>query len=199
MTTTQKRIAVIVEGSYALMLDGFGDHAAERITSGTSKVIAPRHTLEPRQEAERRLYVDSKQRLIFPGANLFAALVQAGSFIKVGRKALSTQKSSLVPACVSVVDIEIPIGRPDGKPITWEVDRRSIVNQSTNGRVMCHRPRFDIWQLSFTIEYDSSMIGEATVRELVDYAGQRIGIGVFRPAKKGPFGRFKVTGWVTEK
>lgn len=194
-----KRIHVTIAGSYALLLDAFGDHAAEQVSRGTSQVISSKKQLEPRQEAERRLYIDSTGRCVFPGANLFSALVQAGVFIKLGRKALTTTQSSLVPACVQVCELEVPILRPDGTDAKWEVERRSVVNRVTSARIMSSRPRFDVWALSFTLETDDTMIADDTVRQLVDYAGQRIGIGVFRPAKKGPFGRFKVTHWTVEK
>jgi hypothetical protein len=39
------------------------------------------------------------------------------------------------------------------------------------------------------------MFSEKIVRQLVDDAGQRIGLGDYRPARKGPFGRFKVVHW----
>ena len=33
------------------------------------------------------------------------------------------------------------------------------------------------------------------MREILDAAGKRIGLGDFRPARKGPFGKFTVTHW----
>lgn len=39
------------------------------------------------------------------------------------------------------------------------------------------------------------MITAALFREIVDAAGKRIGLGDFRPACKGPFGKFTVTSW----
>ena len=42
---------------------------------------------------------------------------------------------------------------------------------------------------------DTSICGVKLFRQIVDDAGKRIGIGDFRPATKGPFGRFAVTVW----
>jgi hypothetical protein len=39
------------------------------------------------------------------------------------------------------------------------------------------------------------MIAPKLVREIVDAAGKRIGLGDFRPSCKGPFGKFVVTQW----
>jgi hypothetical protein len=39
------------------------------------------------------------------------------------------------------------------------------------------------------------MLTVKLLREIVDAAGKRIGLGDFRPACKGPFGRFCVVNW----
>ncbi len=36
------------------------------------------------------------------------------------------------------------------------------------------------------------------IRQLVDDGGQRVGLGDFRPDRKGPFGKFKVVYWHVE-
>ncbi|GAI19389.1 unnamed protein product, partial [marine sediment metagenome] len=56
-------------------------------------------------------------------------------------------------------------------------------------RIMRARPRFDKWELDFTIDFDDEIIGKDKVNEILTYAGQRIGIGDYRPL----FGRFIVT------
>lgn len=77
----------------------------------------------------------------------------------------------------------------------WEVDSRSIVNPSTRGRSMCHRPRIDKWSLSFTLDIDTTVFDPKIIRLVVDDAGRKIGLGDYRPARKGPFGKFVVTNW----
>jgi hypothetical protein len=49
--------------------------------------------------------------------------------------------------------------------------------------------------LEFTAEIDTSVVSEKLMREIIDAAGNRIGLGDFRPAKKGPYGRFRVDYW----
>jgi hypothetical protein len=36
-------------------------------------------------------------------------------------------------------------------------------------------------------------------RDIVDSAGRRIGLGDFRPDRKGPFGKFVVVSWKESK
>lgn len=183
------RIAITIEGISPLLMNRFHDAAQEAVSSGTSATMLGRRGT-PKEQAEPKVYRDSNGKPVLPGPNIFAALVQAGTFIKSGKSKLSTARSSLVPAGVALVDLECKLS-----PADWEVDSRAVVIPATGGRVMAHRPRFDTWKVSFTLSVDPSMFSERVVRELVDLAGQRIGLGDFRPIRKGPFGRFKVTQW----
>lgn len=144
----------------------------------------------PREQAQAKLYVGSDGKPVLPGVNLFRAIIDAGVFIKSGKSKLTTMKSSLVPAGAQIAEIELPI-----TPGAWEVDSRSVVIPSTGGRIMAHRPRFDDWKVTFSLQVDDSMFSDSLMRELVDMAGQRIGVGDFRPSRKGPFGRFRVERW----
>lgn len=182
-------IKATICGVSPLLCNRFTDAAAQAVSSNTSSVMHGQKPA-PREQAQARLYLDSKGKPVLPGTNLMRAIVNAGSFVKSGKSKLSTQRSSVIPAGMSVVEVELPIA--GGK---WEVDSRSVVIPSTGGRIMCHRPRFDDWRVSFTLEVDETMFSEAIARELLDLAGKRIGVGDFRPERKGPFGRFRVDAW----
>jgi hypothetical protein len=77
----------------------------------------------------------------------------------------------------------------------WEVDARAVRIPSTGGRILYYRPSFNDWRLSFTLSIDNDLISTKLVREIIDAAGKRIGLGDFRPANKGPFGKFVVVSW----
>ncbi len=65
--------------------------------------------------------------------------------------------------------------------------------------MMCHRPRFDAWGISFTLIIDDKVFDQALVRALADDLGSKVGLGDFRPSRKGPFGRFLVSRWEIAK
>ncbi len=183
------RIKITLEGASPLLCNRFHESAQQKVESGSSAVMIGKKGT-PREQAEAKLYLDSRGRCILPGPNLFSSLIEAGKFIKAGKSKLSTNRSSLIPAGLSIEQIELPI-----TPGKWEVDSRAVVIPSTGGRIMCHRPRFDTWKLNAEIQVDPTMFSESVVREVVDLAGQRVGLGDFRPARRGPFGRFKVIAW----
>lgn len=184
------QIQVTISGESPLLCNRFTDAAMLKLDGGTSAIASASDKGTPRERASEKVYIDSTGRAVLPGPNLYRSIIDAGRFHKAGREKITTQKSSLVPAGMWLKEIELPIF--DGE---WEVDCRTVVNPATGGRMVAYRPRFDRWRVSFSLDVDDKMFGASIVRALVDDAGQKIGVGDFRPSRKGPFGRFKVTSW----
>lgn len=189
------RIKVTIQGVTPLLMNRFTE-ASEVAVSGGMAPAFRGDKGAPREQAAAKRYADEAGNLFIPGANLYACIIAAGTFHKAGKSKLTTLKTSLIPAGVMLDDLICPLHAPDGKALTaWEVDSRSVVIPSTGGRIMCHRPRMDEWQCTFTIEVDATMFAPNLIRAVVDDAGKKIGLGDFRPARKGPFGRFVVVRW----
>jgi hypothetical protein len=178
-------------------MNRFTEATAAKISAGSSSTITVGVRGTPREQAAPKLYTSADGQPMLPGPNVFRGLIDAGAFHKAGRKAITTQKSSLVPAGIQIEEIECLLTDPlkPGTRLGWEVDSRSVVNPATGGRMMCHRPRFDSWGLSMTLIVDDKMFDHSIVRLLADDLGTKIGLGDFRPSRKGPFGRFLVTHW----
>lgn len=182
-------IDITIEGHTPLLMNRFTEEAEIKVSSGTSAVTIGTKG-SPREQAARKAYADQEGNLYLPGPNIFSCLIQAGNFHKVGKTKVTTQKSSLIPAGLSVVNIVCDLDTKE-----FEVDSRSVVIPATGGRIMCHRPRLDTWGTTFTLEVDETMFTVEFVRILVEDAGRKVGLGDFRPARKGPFGKFGIVGW----
>ena len=183
------KIEVTIEGISPLLMNRFTEANEVQVSGGTAVTFkGDRGT--PRDQAAPKCYSDKDGMLYVPGPNIFAAIIAAGTFHKAGKSKLTTMKSSLIPAGLLVDDLVCPLGTKD-----WEVDSRSVVIPSTGGRVMCHRPRVDRWSCKFTLDVDTAMFAPSLVRAVIDDAGKKIGLGDYRPARKGPFGRFVVKQW----
>lgn len=150
--------------------------------------------LTPRESAKRVCYEDEDGKLYYPTTNIYSCLIEAGKFHKDGKVKVTTARSSLIPAGVMIDGETIYFKEPQ----TWEVDSRAVVVPSTGGRIVCHRPRLDTWCLEFTLILDTKMFSPKFIRTLVDDAGSKVGLGDFRPARKGIYGRFVVTNWHEE-
>jgi len=181
-------IKCTIQGITPLIMDRFTSDALETKTPSTTNQPT---VLSPVEQARKKLYLDPDGNPFLPAIYLFRAIIDAGRFIKIGKRQLSTRDETIVPSFLSLVGTQYPIISKD----PWRVDARGIVNQKTNSRVMAYRPIFDDWQVSFEIDLDTREARVSTARELVDRAGRAIGIGVMRPSRKGGFGQFKVVYW----
>ncbi len=189
-------IKITIQGTTPLLLNKFTDAAAISSTNGTRAATVGGGRGAPREQAESKLYIsEATGKPIIPGPNLFRCLIDGGRFFKAGKAKITTQKSSMVPSCLSVENFEIPIEHTN----PWETDTRAVRIPSTGGRILAHRPCFHDWKLTFTLLLDEEIMSKALVREIIDAAGKRIGLGDFRPDCKGPFGKFVVTSWEEEK
>jgi hypothetical protein len=187
---SMKTISITIQGSTPLLCNRFTDAAQMSATNGNrSSLVGDKGS--PREQAEARLYPGHNGKPMIPQPNLFRCLIDAGKFFKHGKSKITTQKTSLIPACVEVQGLEFPIAHKE----PWAVDTRAVRIPSTGGRILCHRPCFHDWELTFTVLIDTEMLGVKLFREIVDAAGKRIGLGDFRPDTKGPYGRFSVTRW----
>lgn len=184
-------IQITIEGITPLLLHAFTDADQQAASDGNRSAAAAADRGTPQEQAERHLYRGVNGDLILPQPNLFSCLIEGGKFFKAGKSKITTMRSSLIPACVQIQEIEIPLVSKGG----WTVDTRAVRIPSTGGRIQRHRPCFHDWTLTFTVDLDIKELSEKLFREIVDAAGSKIGLGDFRPACKGPYGRFKVTRW----
>ena len=187
-------IRIELTGTTPLMLNRFTDEAAERASSGTSSASAAAGRRTPLEIAESALYKGIDGQPMIPQPNLLRCLVEGGRFHKAGKVQITTAKSSLLYACVDIEGAEIPITHKQ----PWKVDTRAVRIPATGGRILAHRPMFDDWSLNLIAEIDTEILNPKLFRQIVDDAGKRIGLGAFRPAVKGPYGRFVVTSWAEE-
>lgn len=186
-----KIINVTIEGKTPLLCNKFTDKAQLTASSGT-RLASVGDKGSPREQAEEKLYLSvTTNKPMIPQPNIFRCIIDGGAFFKNGKSKITTLKSSMIPACVNIQEIEIPIKSKD----PWTIDTRAVRIPSTGGRILCHRPCFNDWCLSFTMEYDLEIITASLLRDIVDASGKRVGLGDFRPACKGPFGKFVVTKW----
>jgi hypothetical protein len=137
--------------------------------------------LDPKTEAEMRLYKDPQGQIAMPSVNVKACIRDAGRNYRIrGRK------STFAAVVKAAIDIRpfpyIPLIYRK-----WEVDIRPVVVQGN--RILRARPRFDEWALEFeVINNDPTIIHADTFQKILTDAGKYYGLGDFRPE----FGTFKL-------
>jgi hypothetical protein len=184
-------IKITIRGVTPLLCNRFSDAAAMAASDGTRSSAAAGDRGTPREIAESALYLDEKGRPCIPQPNLLRCIVDGGSYHKAGKKQITTKQESLLYACCDVEGVSIPIKHKQ----PWSVDTRPIVNPSTKGRVLRHRPKFHDWELTFEVRLNAEIIGVNLLRKIIDDSGVKAGLGDYRPNRKGPFGKFVVVHW----
>jgi hypothetical protein len=142
-------------------------------------------------EAEAGVYRNQNGVCCLKGEAFRASLLGASSAWKAkGKKTTRSLFSHIV-----VVEELVELTYRDGTPIKeYVIDARRAIVQRQG--IVRRRPRFDEWSATFTFEYDPQIVDRiGLVIDVLADAGQRMGVGDFRPAKNGPFGRFSVRSY----
>jgi hypothetical protein len=188
---TMKTVNVEIKGVTPLLIHRFGEEAETNGKDGTRGIILK--TEDPRVQAEKAAYIARDGTYYFNAFSIPACMGNAG----VNHKIKGTRKSLrfVVPSAVRLTSDAITIldgngGKPAKK---FEIDSRPVTIPSTKGKIMRHRPRFNEWSAKFDLGVNEKLLPVSMAHQLLNEAGESIGIGDFRPEKRGPFGTFRVT------
>lgn len=154
--------------------------------TGVKKKTEDVHMAIAKSQYVNGLYYSQENGVHMPSVNVKKALEEGAKLSRNGDK---------VRKAVMILEDEIPLEY--GKKLTPEqlwndgcfLDKRSVV--VSRARVMCYRPKFQKWSLSFDVAYDEGVIHKDDILDYFNQAGAYIGLGGFRPAKNGVFGRFQ--------
>ena len=111
----------------------------------------------------------------------------------MGKGSSKATYSKVAGSSVEINPFEILLNK------NWKVFSILAVNPTTKGRNVLHRPMFQNWKADFEVTFEEEAIEVSVMKELFDIAGRVVGIGDWRPAKKGRFGKFQVTSWKEKK
>jgi hypothetical protein len=196
-----KRVLVTIEGATPILFNRLPPEELLAIRNGERKKKRFKAVVSPREECEKKVYVTKDGYPYVPGKMIWACLVNAGRFIKLdGKTLMSTATTSRLAGFITIEDHAMKIfdptsPEPDKEVPQWEVDLEQGRNPN-GGEVVCIiRPRFDIWAFKFNMLVDVDQIEMNKIRNLIDIAGTRVGLGDFRPQRKGTFGKFVVKCW----
>lgn len=184
-----KTVEAEIRGITPLLIHRFGEEA--EIGKKTRRVEMKNR--DPREEAKKVAYIASDGTYYFNAFAIPNSMGNAGA----SHKATGTRKSLrfVVPSAVRMDTDTVTILNGEGPAKDFEVDARPVTIPATKGRIMRYRPRFNCWGAKFLLHIDDELLSPEMAHQLLSEAGQSIGIGDFRPEKRGPFGRFRVTEW----
>ena len=181
-----EKINVTIQGITPILFNRFRDTAIEGKSKKKTGALVE-------ADIEDKLYKDEKGKIQLPAVYLKNALTEASKQFKIQGKNKATY-SKIVGSSVDVMPFYI-----DFEAGNYEVFRISAVNPMTKGRMMVSRPKFNKWQASFQIILNDDQVDVSVINEILEHAGKYVGVGDWRPEKKGMFGKFMITSFKQEK
>lgn len=188
-----RTVAVEIRGTSPLLIHRFGEDAEQ--SKPTRQVQVDKR--DPREEARKVAYIAPDGTFYFNAFSIPGSMGNAGANHKMkgSRKSLRF----VVPSAVRTTTDTVTILNGNGPAKDFEVDARPVTIPATKGRVMRYRPRFDQWGAKFDLLINDDLLSLDMAHQLLNEAGVGIGIGDFRPEKRGPFGCFRVVHWAETK
>lgn len=74
----------------------------------------------------------------------------------------------------------------------WPRMREDVVRVARGGTDLRYRPEFWPWRVDLRVTYVTSALTRGSVLSLIDAGGLGVGVGEWRPEKKGDFGTYRV-------
>lgn len=181
-TWTGIRPLIVHNGELANPLNRYSK-AMKEISSKRKKTDSDFEAMA-RLEFEGGLYFDDEHGPVMPSDCIEACLQSGAKKSKLGK---DVQAACFVSD--DVVRIEYDGPRDIDK---LYADRRFVLQKGvkvTTSRIIRTRPMFPTgWQISFTLEYDETILNVAAIKKAMVDAGALCGLGDWRPK----FGRFTV-------
>lgn len=171
-----KRIEVEIEGITPLLMN-----SPKAMLNPQPAVKQARKKYDPKEEAEKVAYRNSKGKLFVPRAAIKGALINGGNYKKFGKFAAKP----LLAGGVRIKETEIILDNQK-----YEIDARTVVIKKQ--RVVKWRPRINNWKLNFVLIYNDVTVPAEGIKMCLEGAGEKVGLLDFRPQKLGEFGMFKV-------
>ena len=170
------------ERTYEVEIKGASPLLMNRYIEGTLEEIKVRRGEARAPKVEDKLYLDGKGSPYVPATYIRGCLVEAGKNVRVQGKGKATYSKLLGSTAIVTPDALVING-------TWEPFTITGVSPVTHGRTSITRPMFRQWSLSFAVTTTDD-IAEDKLAVVLEEAGRFVGIGDWRPQKKGMFGKF---------
>ncbi len=180
---------VSVKGTKPILFNTF---PIDRLSENRSKSGT---TAKNEFEWKDTVLVTKDRQLYVMGCYLVSSIKSAGKLIKVGKSNMMKK----IESCLECLDDIIPLKGlylPEEDQITRlstdpvYIDVRSVVNPATKGRNLRYRVAAKPgWEISFTIQWDDSVVSKETMKQCVENGGLYEGIG---DGRRLGFGRYEL-------
>ena len=159
------------------------------------------HDAYERRTWRNRMHVDKTGHVEIPGSQISNAIKDAAKYLalKVKGKGQATWTKNFRAGIMVPEGIQLPMFAETVPGEELFVPSNGV--HGAGSRVPKVFPRIDAWEGEISVYIFDDSITEEVFTEVLKCAGQLVGIGRYRPANGGFYGRFRVESiaWMTEE
>ena len=138
-------------------------------------------------ETQRSLWLDANDRPAIPASAIRSVIETGARKVKQGPQ---VREGLVIIASAFTYDTDRYGDTLDTLQHTAQFTVPVVVQRN---RILRTRAKFDLpWGCTFEADCDDELVSAEQLRQWLDIAGRRIGLGDWRPEKSGEFGRFAV-------
>lgn len=181
-------LSIPILGTMPLIVHNFSDKSKRQMLDAQQGKKTPKMSRDPQAEYEAAFY-RTKSGYGFPVTAFKAATVGAARFYGKDVKMTELRQFIFMRGVISDNDpqalVEI-VGEPRMRE---DVVRLGGMSRSADLR---YRPEFREWSTTLEVTYVTSSLSRDSVLSLIDAGGLGIGVGEWRPEKRGEFGTYRI-------
>lgn len=178
-------IKVPIVGTTPLLVHKFSTKAKRQMLDAMQGRKTPKQPKDPKADYESSIYRTADGAFAFPATAFKLATCGAARFYDKS-VTMTALRQFMFFGGVPGEDGDLVV-KIDGEPIMREDVVR--VGQGTDLR---YRAQFTEWSATLEVTYVLSALTRGSVLSLIDAGGMGVGVGEWRPEKKGTFGTYKI-------
>ena len=180
-------LRVPIVGEAPLIVHKFGEKARRKMLDIACGRKTPKEAKDPEAEYEAAFYRLDDGGYGFPVIAFKSATVGAARFYG---------KSVSMTALRQFVFFDGEFSKRDGQKLARIEGtprmREDVVRLSSGGSELRYRPEFVEWSTTLDVTYVRSMLTRESVLSLMEAGGLGVGVGEWRPEKRGDFGTYTI-------
>lgn len=185
INTETLRIPLV--GTAPLIVHKFSEKAKRQMLDAMQGRKSPKQPKDPDADYQAAFYRHDDDGYGFPVIAFKAATVGGARFFGKDVTMTGLRQCMFFDAELSKVDGQ-KLARIVGEPHM----REDAVTVGVSGRDLRYRPEFVEWNTTLDVIYVKSMLTRESVLSLVEAGGMGVGVGEWRPEKRGDFGTYMI-------
>lgn len=181
-------LLVPILGTMPLIVHNFSEKAKRQMLDAQQGRKTPKIARDPQAEYEAAFY-RTKEGYGFPVTAFKAATVGAARFYGKDVRMTELRQFIFMRGEISDNDPQALVAIHGEPRMREDVVRLGGMSRSADLR---YRPEFPEWTATLETTYVTSSLSRESVLSLIDAGGLGIGVGEWRPEKRGEFGTYRI-------